>query len=113
MAAFVSDNEDPIEGCIVMPRMACTLDDIMDPNFTHPRVAYNEPYRERLLLDVASGMAFLHAGKPPIAHCDLKPGNITVDYDGRAVVIDFGRASASFASASFDVVRWLVLFFLP
>ncbi len=43
----------------------------------------------RQMLDV---LEFLHAQKPPIIYRDLKPGNIMIDKDGRAMLIDFGIA---------------------
>ncbi len=41
------------------------------------------------MLDV---LDFLHGQKPPIIYRDLKPGNIMIDKDGRAMLIDFGIA---------------------
>lgn len=43
----------------------------------------------RQMLDV---LDFLHAQKPAIIYRDLKPGNIMIDKDGRAMLIDFGIA---------------------
>lgn len=43
----------------------------------------------RQMLDV---LEFLHSQKPPIIYRDLKPGNIMIDKDGRAMLIDFGIA---------------------
>jgi serine/threonine protein kinase len=43
----------------------------------------------RQMLDV---LDFLHSQKPPIIYRDLKPGNIMIDKDGRAMLIDFGIA---------------------
>jgi serine/threonine protein kinase len=43
----------------------------------------------RQMLDVLS---FLHSQVPPIIYRDLKPGNIMIDKDGRAMLIDFGIA---------------------
>ena len=43
----------------------------------------------RQMLDV---LDFLHAQKPPIIYRDLKPGNIMIDKNGRAMLIDFGIA---------------------
>ena len=43
----------------------------------------------RQMLDVLS---FLHSQAPPIIYRDLKPGNIMIDKDGRAMPIDFGIA---------------------
>ena len=37
-------------------------------------------------------LEFLHAQNPPIIYRDLKPGNIMIDKDGRAMLIDFGIA---------------------
>ena len=43
----------------------------------------------RQMLEV---LDFLHGQKPPIIYRDLKPGNIMIDKDGRAMLIDFGIA---------------------
>ncbi|HEY6395521.1 MAG TPA: FHA domain-containing serine/threonine-protein kinase, partial [Candidatus Binataceae bacterium] len=43
----------------------------------------------RQLLEV---LEFLHGQNPPIIYRDLKPGNIMIDKDGRAMLIDFGIA---------------------
>ncbi len=43
----------------------------------------------RQMLDV---LDFLHAQSPPIVYRDIKPGNIMIDKDGRAMLIDFGIA---------------------
>ena len=37
-------------------------------------------------------LVFLHQQKPPIVYRDLKPGNIMIDKNGRAMLIDFGIA---------------------
>lgn len=50
-------------------------------------------HKRKLLMDVCSGMQFLHAQKPPIIHRDLKPANILVELVStppRAKITDFG-----------------------
>ncbi|KAH9475156.1 Putative serine/threonine-protein kinase/receptor R826 [Psilocybe cubensis] len=46
--------------------------------------------RLRLLIQVASGISYLHAVKPTIVHGDLKGGNILIDENGNAIISDFG-----------------------
>jgi serine/threonine protein kinase len=43
----------------------------------------------REILDV---LQFLHSQNPPLIYRDLKPGNIMIDREGRAMLIDFGIA---------------------
>ncbi len=54
------------------------------------RVAEDRVLRwSRQILDV---LDFLHHQNPPIVYRDLKPGNIMIDKNGRAMLIDFGIA---------------------
>ncbi|KAJ3868373.1 kinase-like domain-containing protein [Lentinula novae-zelandiae] len=46
--------------------------------------------RLKLVLQVASGVAYLHHFSPPVVHGDLKGGNILVDIHEQAVITDFG-----------------------
>ncbi|KAF8814539.1 kinase-like protein [Phlegmacium glaucopus] len=49
-----------------------------------------EANRLKLLIQIASGIAYLHTVKPMIVHGDLKGGNILVDEKGYAIITDFG-----------------------
>lgn len=47
----------------------------------------------RMLEQVATGIAFMHALTPPLLHNDLKPANILVDRAGNFRIADFSLAS--------------------
>lgn len=47
----------------------------------------------QIVRDIAQGLRFLHASKPPILHHDLKAKNILIDSRFRAKVADFGLAT--------------------
>lgn len=44
----------------------------------------------RVLGQVADALDHLHGHQPPVVHKDVKPSNILIDRDGRAVLVDFG-----------------------
>lgn len=48
----------------------------------------------RWATETARGMSYLHSRSPPIAHRDLKSGNLLVDEDWHIKVSDFGLAQA-------------------
>jgi aurora kinase len=48
------------------------------------------PQLKPLVLQIADGVAHLH--DKSIAHCDLKPENVTITEDGCAKIVDFGQA---------------------
>ncbi|KAG9002287.1 hypothetical protein FRB90_011409 [Tulasnella sp. 427] len=51
---------------------------------------------ERLYLvrDITEGLEYLHTRDPPIRHGDLKPGNVLVNHNRRALLADFGLSNA-------------------
>ena len=76
---------DVYENCpyLVMPYCA---------NGSVNRLVGQMPEQEiwKFILDVSSGLAFLHSQQPPIVHQDIKPDNILITSDGRYVISDFG-----------------------
>jgi serine/threonine protein kinase len=74
--------------------------------WVHQKLDQNSPRRvlsfgQRLsiAMDVALALDYMHNQlMPPLIHCDLKPGNVLLDYDMTARVGDFG--SSRFLSSS-------------
>jgi Tol biopolymer transport system component len=61
---------------------------------------------QRLLpwfLQICDALAYLHSRRPAIVHRDVKPGNIKITPDGRAMLVDFGLAKVVEESASTTV----------
>ncbi|KAF8327479.1 kinase-like domain-containing protein [Cantharellus anzutake] len=51
--------------------------------------------RFTLVRDVAYGLQYLHDHEPPIVHGDIKPDNILIGDDGRALITDFGLSETT------------------
>jgi serine/threonine protein kinase len=66
------------------------LQAVLDQLGPKGRVNENKVVRwARQILDV---LVFLHSQTPPIIYRDMKPGNVMIDKNGRAMLIDFGIA---------------------
>ncbi len=46
----------------------------------------------KIALSMAETLTYLHSFSPPVVHRDVSPGNIVLDSDGTARLIDFGSA---------------------
>jgi serine/threonine protein kinase len=87
MGAAVGDGGEPL---LVMERMLLgSLWDLL----RNQTVRLEEATVLGMLRGVARGMAFLHAGRPPVVHCDLKASNVLVNEAFQAKVSDFSLSS--------------------
>ncbi|RYE97763.1 MAG: hypothetical protein EOO41_03135 [Methanobacteriota archaeon] len=99
LGAAIREREDTgeMECFIVMERAVTDVGSAMYKSFraSHPaarlqRLVTEQPFRLRLLLEIARGLRFLHA--KGIVHADLKPENVMLDADGHAQLTDFGMS---------------------
>ena len=44
----------------------------------------------KIIKQVADALEYMHSLKPPVLHRDIKPGNIKITSEGKAVLVDFG-----------------------
>jgi Tol biopolymer transport system component/serine/threonine protein kinase len=60
------------------------------------RLEREGPHGEEVVLpwflEIADALAYLHSRTPSILHRDIKPGNIKITPEGRALLVDFGLA---------------------
>ena len=50
---------------------------------------FSEQELVRWMRQLAQALEYLHSRTPPVLHMDIKPGNIMIDRQGNAVLIDF------------------------
>jgi serine/threonine protein kinase len=76
-----------------------------------PRGTWHWILVKRVACGAARGMAYLHSGKPPILHRDLKSANILLDDSYTAKVCDFGlsrlKAQERSMTGNCGTVQWM------
>lgn len=88
-----------------------TLTNVIHHKHEYPSLSYR--LKIKMALDIARGMACLHAAQPPVVHRDLRPQNVfvqTVDENApvNVKVGDFGLAQHAFST---DLKQFLGSFF--
>eukprot|EP00003_Mantamonas_plastica_P029471 TRINITY_DN6986_c0_g1_i3.p1 TRINITY_DN6986_c0_g1~~TRINITY_DN6986_c0_g1_i3.p1 ORF type:complete len:236 (-),score=64.13 TRINITY_DN6986_c0_g1_i3:72-779(-) len=51
---------------------------------------WDEPKLLKAFLDICEGLGEFHFHDPPLAHRDIKPGNVMVDDNDNCILVDFG-----------------------
>lgn len=77
----------------------------VNPRSEEPRIVKSLSVIQRLniAVDIADALCYLHTSSvPPIVHCDVKPSNVLLGEDMRAVVGDLGLAKLLHESGSHD-----------
>ena len=84
-------------GCFTLPNL-CFISEYLDKtslfNTLHKKNAERLQFSTKvnILLQVASGMTYLHEREPPIIHRDLKSLNVLLSGDNEVRIADFGLA---------------------
>ena len=60
--------------------------------YTRSKTPLPEPYLKRYLRQIAEVLAYLHSQSPAVIHSDIKPGNIILNQEGNAILIDFNTS---------------------
>jgi tRNA A-37 threonylcarbamoyl transferase component Bud32 len=81
-----------VDGCSLQ-RLLAAVDDPRDVDHDRARALLDDPKRlARVIAETADALEFAH--RRGVVHRDVKPANLMLDDEGRAVVLDFGLATA-------------------
>ncbi|KAI8804915.1 kinase-like domain-containing protein [Cladochytrium replicatum] len=83
---------NPIEGLIVMPYYSGgTVQDLIEKTPAAEFIPMSKILQ--LTVDICKGLLAFHTQNPPLAFRDLKPANVIVADDGRAILMDLGSVA--------------------
>ncbi|KAI8818899.1 kinase-like domain-containing protein [Fimicolochytrium jonesii] len=83
-----------VEGLLLLPFYERgTVQDLIDQTPTDQAIALQRILQ--ITMDVCSGLSAFHTHNPPLAFRDLKPANILINTDGRAVLMDLGSVAVA------------------
>ena len=72
-----------------------TLAEILESGKQRMGRGLNSPLVLNWALQILSILKYLHNFDPPIVHRDIKPNNITINAEGKIILLDFGLAKGS------------------
>jgi serine/threonine protein kinase len=78
-----------------------------------PAGQWEESELWRILHDIASALAYLHAQSPPITHNDIKPEQFLQNDDGAYILADFGISGHLLEEVSRDMSPTMHPAYLP
>lgn len=81
---------------LVLPYCKLGSSDLLIGNMPNAEVMW------KFIGDVSSGLAYLHALKPPIIHQDIKPGNVLIDDNLNYAITDFGISAKDCGGSNTD-----------
>jgi hypothetical protein len=59
------------------------------------QVAFSPAQAINWITQIADALSYLHSQNPPVIHRDVKPANVRIAPDGKAMLVDFGLVKAS------------------
>lgn len=96
-------SETDCGACLVIQTELCSPNKNLKILIDEELFRMSEKNRRNLFLDIVSGLQYIH--KKGIMHRDLKPPNILIDKDKRAIIGDFGIARKCKISPADDTLE--------
>jgi hypothetical protein len=102
MSLYMPDHHGAPPSSLIAPRISAPIP---------PRGSWPFQLVQRVSCGAARGMAYLHGGKPPVLHRDLKSANLLLDESYNTKVCDFGlsrlKAQTRSMTGNCGTVQWM------